>query len=171
MTPPAVAGRARAPRRACDQCAWKNRFRRKDGSWRWIAWTMTADNSGALGSLRRPHYRRNDLQASCSKASASSGCWSGGVTDYALFMLDPNGIVTSWNAGAERIKGYTADEILGQHFSRFYTEGDRAAGGPTRAIATATSEGHSRPRAGACARTAAFWANVVIDPIRDEGAR
>ena len=60
-----------------------------------------------------------------------------GVTDYALFMLDPNGIVTSWNAGAERIKGYTADEIIGQHFSRFYTESERAAGVPTRALQTA----------------------------------
>ena len=49
-------------------------------------------------------------------------------------MLDPNGIVTSWNAGAERIKGYRADEIIGQHFSRFYTERDRAAGVPLRAL-------------------------------------
>ena len=60
-----------------------------------------------------------------------------GVTDYALYMLDPNGIVTSWNAGAERIKGYTADEIVGQHFSQFYTDRDRAAGLPTRALQTA----------------------------------
>ena len=52
------------------------------------------------------------------------------VTDYAIFMLDINGIVTSWNAGAQRFKGYQAAEILGQHFSRFYTEQDRATGLP-----------------------------------------
>ena len=55
-----------------------------------------------------------------------------GVADYALFMLDPGGIVTSWNIGAQRIKGYAPPEILGQHFSRFYTEADRANGKPAR---------------------------------------
>src|SRR5205085_6794116 len=64
-----------------------------------------------------------------------------GVTDYAVYMLDPNGIVTSWNAGAERIKGYSADEIIGHHFSRFYTERDRAVGLPVRALETARDKG------------------------------
>ena len=50
------------------------------------------------------------------------------ITDYAIYMLDPNGLVTSWNSGAERFKGYRPHEILGLHFSRFYTEEDRAAG-------------------------------------------
>jgi len=62
------------------------------------------------------------------------------VTDYAIYMLDPTGVVTSWNAGAERFKGYTPGEIIGQHFSRFYTEEDKATGLPARALAT------SRPR-------------------------
>ena len=53
-----------------------------------------------------------------------------GVADYALYMLDPSGIITSWNIGGERIKGYSPEEILGQHFSRFYTETDRANGKP-----------------------------------------
>ena len=61
------------------------------------------------------------------------------VTDYAIYMLDPSGIVTSWNPGAERFKGYTRDEILGQHFSRFYTEEDRSRGLPVRALATAAN--------------------------------
>src|SRR6201994_300099 len=64
-----------------------------------------------------------------------------GVADYALFMLDPNGIVTSWNTGAQRIKGYLPSEILGQHFSRFYTENDRANGKPARALGTARQHG------------------------------
>src|SRR3954463_7240064 len=91
------------------------------------------------------------------------------VTDYAIYMLDPHGIVTSWNRGAQRFKGYTPDEILGEHFSRFYTEEDRQAGLPMRALETATREGRFeqegwRVRKDGCR----FWAHVVIDPIRDE---
>jgi len=63
------------------------------------------------------------------------------VRDYAIYLLDPRGIVTSWNAGALRFKGYTADEIIGQHFSRFYTEEDRATGVPARALAIAERDG------------------------------
>jgi len=91
------------------------------------------------------------------------------VTDYALYMLDPNGIITSWNAGAERIKGYTADEVIGQHFSRFYTERDRAAGIPTRALYTAATEGRFETEAWRVRKDGTlFWASVVLDPIRDE---
>ena len=63
------------------------------------------------------------------------------VTDYAIYMLDPTGNVASWNAGAQRIKGYAPEEIIGQHFSRFYTEEDRAAGAPQQALATALRNG------------------------------
>ncbi|HZO56219.1 MAG TPA: PAS domain-containing protein, partial [Bryobacteraceae bacterium] len=63
------------------------------------------------------------------------------VTDYAIYLLDPSGLVTSWNPGAERFKGYRADEIIGQHFSRFYTHEDREAHLPTRALETAKLEG------------------------------
>ena len=63
------------------------------------------------------------------------------VTDYAIYMLDPEGFVTSWNSGAQKIKGYAEAEIIGRHFSRFYTEADRAAGLPARALATAGREG------------------------------
>jgi PAS domain S-box-containing protein len=92
-----------------------------------------------------------------------------GVTDYALYMLDPNGIITSWNAGAQRIKGYAAEEIIGQHFSRFYTERDRAAGIPTRALYTAAREGRFEAENWRVRKDGTmFWANVVVDPIRDE---
>ncbi len=63
------------------------------------------------------------------------------VTDYAIYMLDANGIVTSWNPGAQRFKGYNASEIVGSHFSRFYSEEDRKAGLPARALETAAREG------------------------------
>jgi len=63
------------------------------------------------------------------------------VTGYAIFMLDPHGHVISWNAGAQRFKGYTSEEIIGQHFSRFYTPEDRAADMPAHALAVAAGEG------------------------------
>ncbi|MDC7787591.1 PAS domain S-box protein [Rhodoplanes sp. TEM] len=92
-----------------------------------------------------------------------------GVTDYALFMLDPNGIVTNWNAGAEAIKGYTAEEIVGQHFSRFYTEQERAAGYPARALQRAAEEGRYEAEGWRVrCDDRQFWAHVVIDAIRDE---
>ncbi|WP_431674989.1 PAS domain S-box protein [Rhizobium leguminosarum] len=89
------------------------------------------------------------------------------ITDYAIYMLSPEGIVTSWNAGAQRFKGYKPSEILGEHFSRFYLPEDRAAGLPQRALATAEEhgrfegEGWRRRKDGS-----RFWAHVVIDPIR-----
>jgi PAS domain S-box-containing protein len=89
------------------------------------------------------------------------------VTDYAIYMLDPAGIVSSWNPGAERFKGYTAAEIAGQHFSRFYTEEDRARGMPAYALATAESEGKFETEGWRVRKDGSrFWAHVVIDPIR-----
>jgi len=90
------------------------------------------------------------------------------VTDYAIYMLDPNGIVSSWNAGAERAKGYTADEIVGQHFSRFYGAEDRANGLPKRALTTAETTGRFEAEGWRYRKDGTrFWANVVIDPVRD----
>jgi len=66
----------------------------------------------------------------------------GSVTDYALYMLDPTGIISNWNAGGERIKGYSAGEIVGQHFSRFYTPADQASGKPAKALKIAAETGH-----------------------------
>ena len=63
------------------------------------------------------------------------------ISDYAIYMLTPEGIVASWNAGAARFKGYAAEEIIGQHFSRFYTPEDQASGLPARALQTALREG------------------------------
>src|SRR3954452_1623214 len=63
------------------------------------------------------------------------------VTDYAIYMLDPDGIVVSWNPGAQRFKGYAAGDIIGQHFSRFYTDEDRATDLPARALDAARHEG------------------------------
>ena len=89
------------------------------------------------------------------------------VTDYAIYLLDRSGVVTSWNPGAERFKGYTATEIIGQHFSRFYSEEDQKSGLPARALETATREGKFETEGWRIRNDGArFWAHVVIDPIR-----
>ncbi|CAH2925202.1 MAG: Sensory box histidine kinase/response regulator [uncultured Paraburkholderia sp.] len=92
-----------------------------------------------------------------------------GVTDYAIFMLSPAGVVTSWNVGAERIKGYRQSEILGEHFSRFYTDEDKAAGAPALILATAAREGRAEREGWRVRKDGSrFWAHVVVDAIRDE---
>jgi PAS domain S-box-containing protein len=91
-----------------------------------------------------------------------------GVTDYAIYMLDPQGNVSNWNAGVERIKGYTEDEIVGRHFSNFYTEEEKAAGAPQRNLATALREGRYAGEGWRVRKDGSrFYASVVIDPIRN----
>ncbi|QJI39984.1 PAS domain S-box protein [Pseudomonas sp. ADAK2] len=90
------------------------------------------------------------------------------VVDYAIYMIDPDGIITSWNAGAKRFKGYEEAEILGEHFSRFYTEADRLAGLPQRALDTARTEGRFEGEGWRVRKDGTlFWSHVVIDPIID----
>jgi len=91
------------------------------------------------------------------------------IVDYAIYMLDPDGNVTSWNVGAERIKGFSTDEIIGKHFSTFYTEEERAAGTPARALATAAREGKYEAEGWRVRKDGSrFWASVVVDPIRND---
>ncbi|MBR1189942.1 PAS domain S-box protein [Bradyrhizobium sp. AUGA SZCCT0240] len=93
-----------------------------------------------------------------------------GVADYALYMLDPTGIITSWNIGGQRIKGYSPAEILGRHFSCFYTEPDRANGKPTRALRIARETGRYEEDGWRVRKDGTFfWASVVIDPIYEDG--
>jgi len=92
------------------------------------------------------------------------------VTDYALYMLDPSGIITSWNIGGERIKGYSPAEVLGQHFSCFYSEIDRVNGKPRRALRIAEEQGRYEEEGWRVRKDGTFfWASVVIDPIREDG--
>ena len=91
------------------------------------------------------------------------------VTDYAIYMLEPDGTIASWNPGARRFKGYEADEIVGQNYSRFFTAEDRAAGIPQRALETAAREGRFEAEGVRIRKDGSrFWVNAVIDPIRDE---
>jgi len=91
-----------------------------------------------------------------------------GVTDYAIFMLSPAGVVTSWNVGAERIKGYTQPEIVGEHFSRFYTDEDKVAGLPAMILASAAKTGRAEREGWRVRKDGSrFWAHVVVDAIRN----
>lgn len=91
------------------------------------------------------------------------------VMDYAIYLLDPDGYVSSWNAGAERFKGYQAHEVIGKHFSCFYTDEDRAAGIPAHALATAIQEGRYESEGWRVRKDGSqFWTSVVIDPIRNQ---
>jgi PAS domain S-box-containing protein len=95
-----------------------------------------------------------------------------GVTDYAIFTLSPAGIVTNWNIGAQRIKGYAPEEIIGKHFSQFYTEEDRARGEPQVALQTAEREGRFEREAWRVRKDGTrFLSHVVIDAIRDEDGK
>ena len=91
------------------------------------------------------------------------------VLDYAIYMLDPNGFVTSWNAGAERIKGFQTEEIVGQHFSKFYTEEDQEAGVPQKVLETARRGGKFEGEGWRVRKDGSrFWASVVVDAIKDD---
>jgi PAS domain S-box-containing protein len=92
-----------------------------------------------------------------------------GVTDYAIYMLDTEGVITNWNAGAERIKGYRAEEIIGQHFSLFYSPKDQEDGLPSRALMIATRDGRFEAEGWRIRKDGSrFWANVVIDAVHDD---
>ncbi|MCA7951696.1 response regulator [Burkholderia seminalis] len=94
----------------------------------------------------------------------------GSITDYAVFMLDPDGNVATWNAGAERIKGYRAAEIVGQHFSRFYPPDAIAAGRPSYGLEQAAAQGHFEDEGWRVRQDGSqFWASVTITPVHDHG--
>ena len=125
-----------------------------------------------VASRRTPWQLTQDLWDR-ERTTRAFDCWSRRSPITPSTCSTRTGIVASWNPGAQRFKGYTADEIIGQHFSRFYTEEDRAAGAartraarPPSARAVSSSEGWRVRKDGT-----RFWAHVVIDPIRDESGK
>lgn len=95
-----------------------------------------------------------------------------GVTDYAIYMLDPNGVITNWNAGAQRIKGYLPEEVIGKHFSIFFEPQARQSGEPQRSLRVALAEGRFENKAWRLRKDGTrFFANVVLDPIWDDNGK
>src|SRR5262249_54602452 len=95
-----------------------------------------------------------------------------GTTDYAIFLLDPEGRVVTWNAGAERIKGYRAEEIIGEHFSRFYPPEVIDRGWPAEELRRAAAAGRFEDEGWRVRKDGSrFWANVILTALRDEAGR
>jgi PAS domain S-box-containing protein len=150
---------------------------RKDGSrfWASVVVDVVRGSDGRLegfAKITRDITERRAAQEALRESERQFRLLVSNVIDYGLFMLDPNGIISSWNAGAERIKGYRASEIIGQHISRFYTEHDRAAGVPLQALQTAMAEGRFEAEGWRVRKDGSlFFAHVVIDRINDESGR
>jgi PAS domain S-box-containing protein len=122
-----------------------------------------------FAKITRDITERQDALTELTKSESQFKTLVGAVTDYALYMLDPTGIVSNWNAGGERIKGYRPEEIIGQHFSRFYTPIDQAAAKPAKALEIARDTGHYEEEGWRVRKDGSFfWASVVIDPIRND---
>ncbi|NGM86384.1 PAS domain S-box protein [Parapusillimonas sp. SGNA-6] len=147
---------------------------RKDGSLFWTTTVMDPieDDDGAIigfANVIRDMSAEKAAQEALYESEQRFKLLVQGVHDYAIYMLDPTGHITNWNAGAAAIKGYTEEEVLGRHFSCFYTEEDRQKGEPERALATALQFDTFQNEAWRVRKDGTrFWASVVIDPIRDE---
>lgn len=168
------------PERAVETAGREGRFEsegwriRKDGSRFWALAVLDAirDEDGQLlgfVKITRDMTERREAQQHLLESEARFRQLVQGVIDYAIYHLDPTGVVTTWNAGAQRIKGYTPEEIIGSNFRRFYTEEDQAAGVPQKALEIAAREGKWEAEGWRVRKDGSrFWASVVLDAIRNE---
>jgi len=168
------------PQRALDTASREGRFEgegwrvRKDGTnfWSHVVIDPIIDPNGQLlgfAKITRDLTDRKMAEETLRRSEQQFRMLVQGVTDYAIYMLSPEGRVSNWNQGAQRIKGYLPEEIIGQHFSVFYTPEDRAAGEPQRALAIATHEGRFENRSWRVRKDGTrFLAHVVVDAIRGE---
>jgi PAS domain S-box-containing protein len=167
------------PQRALQTAAREGKFEnegwrvRKDGTqfWAYVVIDPIRDSRGEIvgfAKITRDLTERMQAEAVLRQSQEQFRLLVQGVTDYAIYLLSPEGNVASWNPGAQRIKGYTPEEIIGKHFSGFYTEEDRKAGLPQRALEIAAREGRYEKEGLRVRKDGTrFFANVVIDPIRD----
>jgi PAS domain S-box-containing protein len=175
--------KAGRPARALETAAREGKFEaegwrvRKDGTrfWAHVLLDPIRSANGTLtgfAKVTRDLSERKAAEEKLRRSEEQLRTLIEGVTDYALYMLDPDGTVTSWNAGAQRIKGYTPDEIIGKHFSQFYTEDDRRKGEPQRALQTAVRDGRFEREARRVRKDGTeFWCHVIIDPIREDDGK
>jgi PAS domain S-box-containing protein len=148
---------------------------RRDGTRFWTSVVIDAirDEQGELigfGKITRDITEHKAAQDALRKSEDQFRRLVQGVADYAIYMLSPEGVVTNWNLGAERIKGYSSAEAIGLHVSCFYTEGDRDEGVPTRALARAAREGRYEQEGWRVRKDGTrFWAHVVVDAVYEAG--
>jgi PAS domain S-box-containing protein len=147
---------------------------RQDGTRFWaraILETIKSEDGNLIGfaMITRDITERRDVLNALKESERQFRLLVSGVTDHALYMLDPNGIVVTWNSGAENIKGYQAAEIIGRYFSVFYNDEDRLADVPARALAVAKEQGKWQAEGWRNRKDGSvFWASEVIDAVRDE---
>ncbi len=150
--------------------AWRVR---KDGTrfWAHVVIDPIRSDAGELvgfAKITRDLTERKNVAEALRRSEEQLGILIQGVTDYAIYMLDPEGRVTNWNAGAERLKGYTADEIIGQNFARFYTEEDREKDIPARNLRIALQDSRFEAEGWRVRKDGTrFWASAVLNTIRD----
>jgi PAS domain S-box-containing protein len=174
---------AKLPQRALQMALAEGRFEaegwrvRKDGSRFWANAILDPildpqGNHVGFAKITRDITAKREQQEALYQSEERFRMLVQGVHDYAIYMLDTDGRVTNWNSGAETIKGYSADEIVGQHFSRFYTDEDKARGEPQFALETALREGKYEREGWRVRKDGTpFWASVVLDPIFDESGK
>ncbi|ROL83014.1 hybrid sensor histidine kinase/response regulator [Pseudomonas protegens] len=171
------------PQRALDSAAQCGRFEgegwrlRKDGTrfWCHVVIDPIRDSAGALigfAKVTRDMTEQRAAEQTLKQSEQQFRLLVQSVTDYAIYMLDAQGRVSSWNLGAQRIKGYAPEEVIGQHFSLFYTAEDRASEEPRKALEAAAREGRFEKQGWRLRKDGTqFLAHVIVDPIRaDSGA-
>jgi PAS domain S-box-containing protein len=147
---------------------------RKDGStfWAHVTIAVIRDEAGrhvGFGNLIHDLTEAKRAEHALRWSENRFRLMAEAVQDYAIFMLDPEGHVSTWNTGAKRIKGYKAEEIIGRHFSCFYPEEDIRAGKPARELVDAVAQGRFEDEGWRVRKDGStFWANVIITPVRDE---